>query len=109
MYLGGLAKVTTGALSVIVPMALRITQVRLGADTAPVGSTLILDLNKNGSTIYTTQANRPELPPGVTDAVGLLPDITTLDLGDKLRLDIDQVGSLAAGAGLSLTIICEVV
>lgn len=109
MYIGGLAKVTTGALSVIVPMALRITQVRLGADTAPVGSALILDLNRNGVTLYTTQANRPQLSPGVTDAVAPLPDITTLALGDKLRLDIDQVGSLAAGAGLSLTIICEVV
>lgn len=109
MHIGGLAKVTTGAISVIVPMALRIIQVRVSVDTAPVGSALILDLNNNGVSLYTTQANRPQLPPGVTDAVAPLPDITTLALGDKLRLDIDQVGSLTPGAGLSLTIICEVV
>ena len=61
-------------------------------------SSTIVDVNKNGTTIFTTQANRPEL--AFNDADGIAksgtPDVTGLVELDVLAIDIDQV---ATGAG----------
>lgn len=65
-------------------------------DKGSAGSTIV-DVHKNGTTIFTTQANRPTIP--YDDADGKAsgtPDITSVALGDVLTVDID---SAATGAG----------
>ena len=63
-------------------------------DAGTSGST-ILDLNKNGTTMYSTQANRPTI--AFNDADNkvdcTLPDILTVSAGDIITVDIDQVES----------------
>jgi DNA-binding beta-propeller fold protein YncE len=107
-YIDDALEVGTGLISVISPQALTITEIRLAVDTAPTGAALIIDINKNGTTIYTTQNNRPIIAIDGTSATATDPDITSLSLGDKISIDIDQIGSTAAGENLSVIIICEV-
>lgn len=74
-----------------------ISLVKIYAKTAPTGASLIVDVNKNGTTIFTTQANRPEIAiDGHSDDSGT-PDVTSLSAGDYLSWDIDQIGSTVAG------------
>lgn len=77
---------------------------RLG--TAPAGTSLILDVNRNAVTMFSTQANRPTFAIGSKAMTGgsAIPDITTLATGDYVTIDVDQVGSTTPGSDLALGI-----
>lgn len=77
-----------------------ITEVRVTAGTAPVGSALIVDVHKNGTTIYGTQANRPTVPDGQNAATGGAASTASVTAGDYVTVDVDQVGSTSPGADL---------
>lgn len=97
---------TTGALRLPVDGTYTIVGTRLMVGTAPTGAAIIVDVNKNGSTIYTTQANRPTIAAGANaGGPGSAPDVTSLAAGDYLTVDIDQVGSTIAGSDLTVTIV----
>lgn len=108
-YIDDVLEIGENTMSIISPLGLTIKEIRVGVDVAPTGASLIIDININGTTIYTTQANRPTIAIDAFSVVATIPDITTILLGDKITLDIDQVGSTIAGENLSITIICEVV
>jgi len=108
-YIDDILEVGTNLMSIIAPQALTIIEIRLAVDTAPTGAALIIDINKNGTTLYTAQDNRPTIADAETSATAILPNIVTLAVGDKLTLDIDQVGSTVAGENLSVIVICEVI
>lgn len=73
----------------------------LDIDTAPTGQSLIVDVNKNGTTIYTTQASRPTVAASDNDGASSdLPDVKYVDVGDYLTADVDQIGSGTAGSDL---------
>jgi len=94
-------------LRVYIPGPFTIDKVYIAVNTPPTGSSIIVDVNKNGTTIFTTQANRPEIAiSGYTDESGT-PDITSLVLNDYLTFDIDQIGSSTAGADLTVHIRCK--
>lgn len=97
---------TTGAkkASALVPMAGVITDVRAYADTAPTGATLIADVNKNGTTIFTTQGNRPTVAIAGNASSTTAPDVTAVAAGDRISVDIDQIGSGTAGSDLHVTV-----
>ena len=79
---------------------------RLMVNTAPTGSSILVDVNKNGTTIYTTQGNRPTIAASATaGGPGSTPDVTSLVAGDYLTIDIDQVGSTIAGSDLTVSVI----
>ncbi|MGH3375974.1 MAG: hypothetical protein ACRDP6_14645 [Actinoallomurus sp.] len=82
-------------------VTLTIRSVRASVGTAPTGASLIVDVNKNGTTIFTTQANRPTVAiSGNTSGKVTNMDVTTLADGDYITVDIDQIGSTVAGADL---------
>jgi len=71
--------------------------------TAPTGAPIIIDLNRNATTIFTTQAKRPrvaigEFETGVVNDI----DVSIFHRGDVCTVDVDQVGSTQAGADLVL-------
>ena len=102
----GTLTVTTGTQRLPIDGTYTIVGTRLMAGTAPTGSTLIVDVNKNGTTIYSTQANRPTIADGANaGGPGATPDVTTLAAGDYLTVDIDQIGSSVAGADLTVSVI----
>lgn len=80
---------------------LTITQVRASVGTAPTGATLIVDVNLDGTTIFTTQASRPAIAISAFTAVNsAAPDVATWTNGHYLTFDVDQIGSTVAGANL---------
>ena len=88
------------------PFAMAITQVKASVNTAPTGSTLIVDINENGTSILSTKlsidASEKTSTTAATAAV-----ISDSALADdaEITIDIDQIGASVAGAGLKITII----
>lgn len=76
----------------------------LRAKTAPVGADLIVDINEDGVSLFST---RPQINDGANEGGGSAVFSDT-DLADnaKLTLDVDQVGSGTKGS--DLTVILEV-
>ena len=102
----GAATVGTGAGRYPVPAATTIKYVLVTASTAPTGADLILDVNLNGTTIFTTQGNRPKVVAGThSQSATPTPDTTTVSAGDYLTVDIDQVGSTIAGSDLVVMVV----
>ncbi len=80
-----------------------ISSVRASVGTAPTGTSAIIDIHKNGVTIFTTQANRPTIAAAAnTSGKVTNMDVTTVADGEYLTVDIDQVGSTIAGADLTV-------
>jgi len=85
---------TTGTDNAYFPFAvatdLVITEVYLMVGTAPgSGKTFTVDVNKNGTTIFTTQANRPSIADDATEDTSGSPEVTALAKNDKLTVDVD--------------------
>lgn len=94
--------------SIIAHRDLTIIKAYAVVKTAPTGADLIIDINKNGTSIWnTTQANRLKITAGNSDGSQSSFDTTTLTDEDLLTIDIDQVGSSVAGADLSIYLRCK--
>lgn len=99
---GVLAVGTNQSAEFEVAATLTIVGVRLRCKTAPQGANLIVDINKNGTTIFTT---RPEIDAGqTTDDNNHVISVTALATGDILTVDIDQVGSTTPGSNLTVIV-----
>jgi len=83
-----------------------ITEVFLSVSDAPVGANIIVDIHKNGTTIFTNQSNRPViLATGDTTGYTINIDVNTWSDGEYLTAHVDQVGSTTPGANLVIHII----
>jgi hypothetical protein len=85
--------------------AITLVSARGTVGTAPVGATMLIDINNNGTSVWdSTQANRITIADGgFTDEGGAFDDATVAD-GEYITVDVDQVGSGTAGADLVVTI-----
>jgi hypothetical protein len=72
--------------------------------SAPTGSSAIVDVNKNGTTIFGNQAFRPTFAAASRDAIVGTHTVSSLTDGDILTIDVDQVGSTLPGSYLTLVI-----
>lgn len=91
-----------------IPQAGTITKVWIDVKTAPTGAAIIVDVNKNGTTLFTTSSNRPTIAISATAGSQATIENSTVAAGDLITLDIDQVGSTIAGADLTVTIAISV-
>lgn len=99
---------TTGTASITfrMPYAMTLTEVRASVVTAPTGANLVVDINESGTTILSTKlsidAGEKTSTTAATSAV-----ISDSALADdaEITIDIDQIGSTIAGAGLKITLI----
>ena len=88
------------------PYAFTLTAVRASVTTAPTGATLTVDVNEGGTTILSTKITIDASEKTSTTAA-TAPVISDSALADdaEITIDIDQVGSTIAGAGLKVTLI----
>lgn len=101
----GTLSVQAGKARWYAPVNATIVAVRASVGTAPTGASAIFDVNKNGTTIFTTQSNRPTIAAsGFTDTADAV-EVTSLSAGDYLTVDIDQIGSTVAGADATIQIL----
>lgn len=80
-----------------------INRVKLAVGTAPTGQAIIVDVNKNGTSIYPTSA-KPQIAASATVGANAVPDTKLMANGDYLTIDIDQIGSGTAGADLTVVV-----
>lgn len=101
---GGTLIVSTGVLRMYFKRAVTVTNVMASANTAPTGADIIIDVNKNGTTIFTGGTNRPQIAATTNVDLTAVPAVTAVAAGDYLTFDIDQIGSTIAGANLTVTV-----
>lgn len=101
---GGLS-ITLGTLRFRFPFAATLEGVSAAVNTAPTGANILLDVNKNGVSIYPF-STKPTILIGAFDTGGVeqVPDTTNMNPGDYLQVDIDQVGSTIPGSDLTVFI-----
>jgi hypothetical protein len=88
------------------PYAMTLTEVRANVNTAPVGSTIIVNINEGGSPILSTKLTIDDgEETSTTAAVPAVISDTALADDAEITIDIDQVGSGTAGTGLKLWLI----
>lgn len=76
------------------PQAGAIVSIIVTVNTAPSGSAAVFDVNKNGVTIFTTQANRPSIAASAFLATATA-DILTFVAGDWWAVDVDTPSGAA--------------
>jgi hypothetical protein len=72
--------------------------------TVNTGADFIVDIKKNGTTIWTNVGNRVKITAGASPAQGNTTtfDVTSFVAGDVISCDIKQVGATIVGAGLTV-------
>jgi hypothetical protein len=99
-------EVATAVVTFRMPYPFTVTDVRASVTTAPTGAAISVDINEGGSSILSTaltiDATEKTSTTAATPAV-----ISDASLADdaEITIDIDQVGSTAAGVGLKVTLI----
>lgn len=97
----GTAKVTFR-----MPYAFEVTAVRASVTTAPTGQAIQVDINEGGASILTTEitidagdttSEDATTPPAINDG--------TIADDAEITIDLDQIGSGTAGAGLKVVLI----
>jgi hypothetical protein len=87
------------------PFAATLLAVRASVNTAPTGSTLIVDINEAGTSVLGTKLSIDASETTSTTAASAA-TITDSALADdaEISIDIDQIGSSVAGAGLKVSL-----
>jgi hypothetical protein len=103
------ANLQLGALAFPFPQG-RIIGVVANAATAGTGAgNTVLDILKNGTTMYTTAANKPTLAATSTgEFANTLPDVQTVVAGDMIRLICASV-STTGHAAVAFSVVIEVI
>jgi len=96
----GTAKITFRA-----PRAMTLVGIRANVNTAPVGSTIIVDVNEDGASIFSTCLSiDASEKTSVTAAVPPVFSDTAIANDAEITVDIDQIGSSTAGKGLKISL-----
>lgn len=82
-----------------------INGVRASVGTAPTGASIIIDIKVNGTTIFTTQANRPTIAAAAfASSYVTNMDVTSVAAGSYITVDVAQVGSTIPGSDLTVQV-----
>ena len=70
-------------------------------DTVGTGANVIVDIEKNGTTIYST---RPSFAVSTATVTPGVISVTTFASGDRITFKVTQIGSSVAGQGVRFTL-----
>ena len=103
-FIAGVLVTSTGVARLRIPEDIFIIDAAAMVGTAPTGASLIVDVHLNGTTIFTTQANRPTIAISAFDSGLATPDVQVAAAGQYFTVDVDQIGSTIAGSDLTVFI-----
>lgn len=88
------------------PYAFDLTEVRASVTTAPTDAALVIDVNEAGVSIFSTalSIDSGESTSVTASAPAILSDTSLAD-DAEITIDVDQIGSTVAGAGLKVVLI----
>lgn len=88
------------------PCAMTLTAVRASVTTAPTGAAMVIDINESGTSILSTKLTIDAgSKTSTTSAAPYVLSDTSLADDAEITIDISQVGSTVAGAGLKVWLI----
>lgn len=93
-------QVGTIPIRMLAPWGGSIEEVALSVVVAPTVSSIIVDIHKNGTTVFTTQSNRPSIAAGSQDGFTYTIDVAIFSKDDVFTCDIDQIGAGNPGENL---------
>ena len=100
------ASTSVAKVTLRMPYAMTLTQVRLNVGTAPTGSALIVNIKQGTTTIFST---RPQIDANAKTSVGsgtaAVFATTALTDDAEITIFVEQIGSTAAGSGLKVWLI----
>ena len=82
-----------------------INEVFIVVNTPPTSANIIIDVNINGTTIFTNQANRPSITAGSNTGTTTTIDVSAWAEDSYLTIDVDQIGSGVAGSDLTVHVL----
>lgn len=106
LSIGGVLQTGAGTIRFPVWRPITVLNVTLQLGGTPTGASVIIDVNKNGTTIFTTQGNRPTVAAAATQDLASVPDVTAYAAGDYITVDVDQVG-VAPNNGSDAVVLIE--
>jgi len=83
-----------------------ITRVRAAVGTPPTGGSVVVDVKRNGTSIFANTTDRPTITAGTYTDLGT-PSVVQIVPDDFLTVDIVSVGGTFAGADLTVTLTIE--
>ncbi len=86
------------------PYAMTITHVFAHVGTAPTGSSILVDINKNATTILSSDLS---IAASSKNSSVTVPSVTSLAQLDELTIDVNQVGATIAGKDLTVYILAK--
>jgi hypothetical protein len=101
--LAGALTVAAGKPAICLPLAATLSSVRLVVGTAPTGADLIVDVLKNGVSVFSNASQRPKVVAGQTKGASVPISASVVD-GDVISFDVTQIGSGTAGSDLLATV-----
>ena len=108
-YIYDSAEVGQLLLEYVAPFAVVLTGGYIIAGTAPTGAALIVDVHTGagaGTTVFTTQGNRPTLAAASAGPTAIVaPDVTNIPAGTRLVAYVDQIGSTLSGANVTVELV----
>jgi hypothetical protein len=81
----------------VCPATGTLVSVDIWCDTAPVTAAVTVDLHKNGTTVFTTQGNRPSIATSATTDTSGTVEVTPMTAGDKFQFQIDSLNASDEG------------
>ncbi len=95
-----------GKVTFRMPYAFTLTAVRASCNTAPTGSTIIIDINESGTTILSTKLSidASEKTSTTAASAAVISDTSLAD-DAEITIDFNQVGSSVAGTGVKVYLI----
>lgn len=90
----------------IIPRNCNFAKAFATAKTGPVGSNLVFDIKKNGTSLWSVNTgNRLAIVAGQTKGTQTSFDTTTGSEGDELSIDVVSVGSTTAGQNITVQLL----
>lgn len=101
----GVATARTGTVRLYVPAGTyTVVSATVSVSTAPTGSALVVDVNKNGTTMFST---KPQVAASAFTGTQAANASTSVTTGDYITVDIDSIGSTVAGSDVVVTVVLQ--
>lgn len=96
----------TSKLTFRIPFAMTLLAVRASVNTAPTGSSIVVDINESGASVLSTKLtiDVAELTSETAAVSHVISDSVLAD-DAEMTVDIDQAGSIVPGSGLKIWLI----
>lgn len=103
-FIQGEIQVDDNIVTFLVPNNLTLKNIKLYIGQAPLGLDLIVNISHNNTAIF--NIDKPTILDGQTSGELMIPDIQAV-AGDRLSLNVEQIGSTFTGMDLSVLITAE--